>query len=177
MSFVDDIMCGTEVTIKDMMACREQRVSVQNILLKKHPVPVISFCMNIPGPVKTTPLIRAGFEQGKEALLSALSTHNITVLDSFQFHKPTGDELFLSVSAPAERLKKITCSIEERHPLGRLFDMDIIQTDGTKVCRSIFRKCLICGRQAQDCARSRRHTVFELQNKICQLLSSELPLI
>ena len=47
-----------EVTIMDMMQCRERRVQIQNELIQEFHTPVVSFCMNIPGPVKTDQLIR-----------------------------------------------------------------------------------------------------------------------
>ena len=46
-------MNGINVTITDMMNCRDRRVSIQNELISKYDKPVLSFCMNIPGPVKT----------------------------------------------------------------------------------------------------------------------------
>lgn len=47
-------MNGINVTITDMMNCRDRRVSIQNELISKYDKPVLSFCMNIPGPVKPT---------------------------------------------------------------------------------------------------------------------------
>ena len=73
-------MQGQEVTITDMMFCRDRRVQIQNEFIEKYQKPVISFCMNIPGPIKTTPLIRKGFEAGKDALLHALSAADMNVL-------------------------------------------------------------------------------------------------
>jgi holo-ACP synthase len=53
--------------------------------------------------------------------------------------------------------------------------MDVINTDGTKLSRPVYRKCLICGKQAQECARSRTHTVKELQDAVDDLLQKHLP--
>lgn len=158
-------MQDQEVTITDMMFCRDRRVQIQNEFIEKYQKPVISFCMNIPGPIKTTPLIRKGFEAGKDALLHALSAADMNVLESRVFHDITGDEMLLCVDAPAEKIKDLTQQIEERHPYGRLFDMDVIGTDGMKLSRSSYRKCLICDCQAQECARARRHTVAEMQDR------------
>ena len=82
-------MQGQEVTITDMMFCRDRRVQIQNKFIKKHQKPVISFCMNIPGPIKTTPLIQKGFEAGKTTLLDALSAADMEVLESRIFHDIT----------------------------------------------------------------------------------------
>ena len=46
-------MEGHEVVLTDMLACRERRVNTQNAYIQKYHCPVISFCMNIPGPIKT----------------------------------------------------------------------------------------------------------------------------
>ena len=145
-------MQGQEVTITDMMFCRDRRVQIQNEFIEKYQKPVISFCMNIPGPIKTTPLIRKGFEAGKDALLHALSAANMEVLESRVFHDITGDEMLLCVDAPAKKIKDLTQQIEESHPYGRLFDMDVIGTDGMKLSRPSYRKCLICDCQAGVCA-------------------------
>ena len=165
-------MQGQEVTITDMMFCRDRRVQIQNEFIEKYQKPVISFCMNIPGPIKTTPLIRKGFEAGKDALLHALSAADMNVLESRVFHDITGDEMLLCVDAPAEKIKDLTQQIEERHPYGRLFDMDVIGTDGMKLSRSSYRKCLICDCQAQECARARRHSISEMQDKIEEILGT-----
>lgn len=164
-------MEGQEVTITDMMYCRDRRVQIQNEFIEKYQNPVISFCMNIPGPIKTTPLIRKGFGSGKDALLASLEKENLEVLESRIFDDITGPEMLLCVSASAEKIKDLTTQIEENHPYGRLFDMDVIGTDGQKLSRPSYRKCLICDCQAQECARSRRHTITEMQDKIEEILS------
>ena len=52
-----------EVTAADMMACRERRAARQKELLAQGGS-LISFTMNIPGPVKTAPLWQRGFDEG-----------------------------------------------------------------------------------------------------------------
>ena len=46
--------------------------------------------------------------------------------------------------------------------------------DGQKLDRPRPRRCLICGREAKDCARSRTHTVPELQAKTRQIIRAAL---
>ncbi|MGN0255889.1 MAG: citrate lyase holo-[acyl-carrier protein] synthase [Chordicoccus sp.] len=163
-------MEGSCVELKDMLQCREQRAAEERELLDRYGVPLISFCMNIPGPVKTNAQIRRGFESGKHCLLEQLEEKGCPVISSRERHEMTGDELLLAVRSDAKLLKALTVSIEERHPLGRLFDLDVIGTDGKKLSRDTYRICLICGRQAQECARSRRHSVKELQDAVDALL-------
>ena len=81
--------------------------------------------------------------------------------------------MLLCVDASAEKIKDLTQQIEETHPYGRLFDMAVIRINGQKLSRPSYRKCLICDCQAQDCARSRKHTIEEMQDKIESILRDE----
>ncbi len=159
------------VSIQDMMLCRDTRVQLQEELLSLHQQPLVSFCLNIPGPVKTNSLIRRAFDCGKIEILRALSENSWQITASRETHVKTGDELMLSVDADAAALKACMSRIEESHPLGRLFDIDIIGTDGRKLSRPRYRSCLLCGRQAQECASSRRHSATELFCRIQEMLS------
>lgn len=163
-------MQGEQVILTDMLLCRERRAQIQDTFLSQYHCPVISFCMNIPGPVKTNEQIRAAFESGKTALLTRLEQTSAEIKNSLEIHEKTGDELLLAVDCPAEKIKDLTTEIEETHPIGRLFDMDVIDTDGQKLSRPSYRKCIICGCQAQECARTRKHTVEEMQAKIEEML-------
>ena len=54
-------MKGQEVVLTDILACRERRVNIQNEYIQRYHCPVISFCMNIPGPIKTNEQIKKAF--------------------------------------------------------------------------------------------------------------------
>lgn len=164
------MLTGVNVTIEDMMNCRERREKVQNDFLRKYDCPIISFCLNIPGPVKTNPDIASLFFQGKEEIGKSLSEKNIKILDSCEFHEITGDELIICANQKAPFLKSLMTDIEEARPENRLFDIDVIDTNGAKLSRASYRKCLICDCQAQVCARSRKHSVPEMQKKVEELL-------
>ena len=71
-------------------------------------------------------------------------------------------------------IKNITVAIEESCELGRLFDIDVIDISFEKLSRKSFRKCLICEAQAQECGRSRKHSVEELQNRVEEILKKSL---
>lgn len=164
-------MQGEQVILTDMLLCRERRAQIQDTFLSQYHCPVISFCMNIPGPVKTNEQIRAAFESGKTALLTRLEQTSAEIKNFLEIHEKTGDELLLAVDYPAQKIKDLTTEIEETHPVGRLFDLDVIDTDGQKLSRNTYRKCIICGSQAQKCARTRKHSVEEMQTKIDDMLN------
>ena len=164
-------MQGIEVEIDEILDCREKRVAIQNKMIKKYNKPVISFTMNIPGPIKTNNEIKKAFDIGKNLILEKLKENNIEILEKEELNVNTGNELFISVNSSAEKIKNITVAIEESCELGRLFDIDVIDVNFKKLSRKSFRKCLICEEQAQECGRSRKHSVKELQDKIEEILS------
>ena len=167
-------MQGIEVGIDEILLSREKRVAIQNEMIKKYSLPIISFTMNIPGPIKTNNEIKKAFDIGKNLILEKLKENNITILEIQELNENTGNELFISVNSLAEKIKNITVSIEESSQPGRLFDIDIIDINFEKLSRKSFRKCLICEAQAQECGRSRKHSVGELPNKVEENLKKSL---
>lgn len=161
---------GEQVTIEDMMMCRDRRAKIQHELLEKYNRPILSFALNIPGPVKLTQALHRCFVAASDAINSSLDSIKAPVLDSIIINDKTGDELLLCFDGDALTIKKAMTELEETMPLGRLYDIDIIDVDGMKLSRPHFRKCLICECQAQECARSRKHSIIEMQNKISMML-------
>ena len=164
-------MQGIELGIDEILNCREKRVVIQNEMIRKYKKTVISFTMNIPGPIKTNNEIKKAFDIGKNLILEKLKENNIEILEIQELNENTGNELFISTNLLAEKIKNITVVIEESSELGRLFDIDVIDVNFEKLSRKSFRKCLICEEQAQECGRSRKHSVEELQSKVEEILS------
>lgn len=165
-------MKGHEINLSQMLLRREKRADEQKFFLEKYNAPLISFTMNIPGPVKTNELIYNAFETGRNLILDALKNINAEINNSIEIHEDTGDEILLSIkNISPEKLKDIAIKIENENKFGRLFDIDVIDAEGNKLSRKNFRKCLICGKQAQECARSRTHSVKEMQEAVEKLLS------
>ena len=163
-----------EITLQEMLDARERRAFRQRALLRETGRPLISFCMNIPGPVKDSPLIRRGYEEGARRLGAALKQSGIPVLCREERLAPTGPELLLAADAPAETLKALCLEIEEQDALGRLFDMDVIAPDGRKLDRETPRCCIVCGRPGKECASRRSHSVDELQHAVREILTESL---
>jgi len=168
------MLIGESVSLKDMLDCRENRVKLQTKYRLHFQKPIISFCMNIPGPIKTTTEIQKAFDIGCKEIEKTLQATKIKILDSTRIHKITGDEWILCAEGDAIKIKASMSSIEDSHPLGRLFDIDVIDVNGEKLSRTAFRKCLICDAQAQVCARFRKHSIFEMQNRIEEILKTFL---
>lgn len=167
-----------EVQLEEMLAARERRIARQEEILKRRRTTLICFTMNIAGPVKYSEQIRLGFHAGLCLLRRTLLAEGIAIPEEKVSEEATGCEAFLAVDCAPERAKRLTTAVEDGLPAGRLFDMDVLRPDGRKVERTELglpvRRCLICGKPARECARSRAHSVPELQRKTRELLDSFL---
>lgn len=165
-----------EVTLMEILDAREKRVQRQRRLLQIYGKPLICFTMNIAGPEKVSDLIREGFACGLLLLHAQLA--GIPILHYEDRSADTGCEAFFVVDATPEHLKALTSQIEDSLPIGRLFDMDVLAPDGRKLSRQEMglpqRRCLLCGRSAYLCSRSRAHSLAELQAKTRQILEEAL---
>ncbi len=165
---------GSEVSLDEMLYRRESRVRIQHRLIESYHSALISFTMNIPGPIKDSELIQLGFDLGLQRLHSMLKAQDIKLLHTEEQRLPTGPEAFFVVNCDPFSLKELCCFIEEQDELGRLFDIDILKPDGKKVSRDDIgmsaRSCIICGSPGAQCARARRHSLTELRSRILTIL-------
>lgn len=159
------------VTLAQVLQARENRADIQRRLLSENHA-VLSFCMNIPGPVKTSPLIIRTFELGLSLLYKVFKENDIKILNRVDIRQITGPEMICSLSCPADKAKELCLSIEDNCTAGRLFDMDVLDTDGSKLERKEERECLVCGKSGRYCASRRIHTVEELQQAVIRIMVS-----
>lgn len=155
-----------EVTLEAMLDAREKRVQSIADLKKQFPTQsIISFKLNIPGPTKSTPNYQWAFKQG------------IFELDQFakcydcQLENHTGPEAYYISDLKAEAVKEAMVNLEDTHPLGRLFDLDV-EGINRKDLGIAPRKCLICDDDAHGCSRSRKHTLDTVIDTINTLIEN-----
>lgn len=155
-----------EVTLKDLLDSREQRVWHQQELLKKYGGVLISITLNIPGSVKDREEYRKVMDWGMEQLLKELGN----VAFSEVKYLKTGTEGYISVqNMDAIELKKVAIKHENLLPKSRLLDIDVMTQNGG-ISRSALgvapRKCLLCEENAKACARSQKHSMEELLKRV-----------
>ena len=171
---------GTAVTLPQVLDAREARVYRQQDLLARFQKPLVCFTMNIAGPIKNNELIRRGFAAGLSDLKLQLQRAGIRLLFEASLSEVTGNEAWLVADTNARTLKKLTCELEDRDDLGRLYDMDVLlpETDDLlqplKMDRGEIglegRRCLLCGAPAKTCSSRRIHSVPELQKRTAEIL-------
>lgn len=167
-----------QVTLAEMLDAREKRAFRQQELLNQYHSTMICFTMNIAGPVKNSPLILRGFQLGKRLLEERMEMLEIKPIHYEETNEVTGSEAFYILNQEALLIKRLTSDVEDDSELGRLFDMDVLKPDGQKVDRTELglppRCCLVCGKPAKECSRSRAHSVYELQVRTKQILTKAI---
>ncbi len=167
---------GNYVSMAEILDARENRVKIQQEMLQKTPACLLSFTLNIPGPVKVFPYTKWTYDVGISIILTGISLLDGVILEQQETKKDTGWEAFFSLNLPPEDIKTYLLNQEEEHPLGRLFDFDVLRIDGSKLSRQELgfseRTCLLCGNPAFLCGRSRTHNAKELLTKEIEIMEN-----
>jgi len=163
-------MIEASVTLQEVLIARERKSVRIKQLFVRYKVPIVAVKMNIPGPVKDHSLYRQGIEACLSAITDGLQMHQSSFIYKEVLHYPTGTELYLCINRDAKELKRIAVEIEEKHPIGRLFDIDVFEHEERSLSRNEMnlasRKCIICNDDAHQCGRTRKHSIEILVNTI-----------
>lgn len=160
--------------LAQVLAAREERVRRQREFTHRFGAPLIGVCLNIPGPDKRPPFVDAALDEAMELVAAALEVEQAPVLARQRVAGAAGVEALLAVRGDPVALKHAMVRIEDDTDLGRLFDLDVLDTHGVKIDRADIgrapRSCLLCERPAVSCARSRAHPLNELQAAVQRIL-------
>ncbi|HZK29004.1 MAG TPA: citrate lyase holo-[acyl-carrier protein] synthase, partial [Clostridia bacterium] len=163
------------VTLEEVLSARDRRVLRQHEMLKQAGCPLISVTLNMPGPVKRTPLSHYFFERELRNLNSLLKSLGATIVLEEKTSAVTGDEALIAIDGFApSKIKSLAVALEKRAEASRLLDLDVLCEDGTAVNRESLgltaRRCLLCAKPAFFCAASRMHSGDALEEKVRLLL-------
>lgn len=163
-----------EITLDMLLESREKRWQLQRQLIQDNPgLTLVCLTVIMPGNVKRNAQSLVVAHAAVEAIQRAFG-------QSIQWQREqdlsTGYEGYYLVDMSMIACKRLACEIEDNHPLGRLFDIDVINTHVEPVSRSVIgregRKCLLCDHDARYCMRNHTHTRDELQQKIQQMIEA-----
>ncbi len=157
-------MKNHEITLEEMLDQREYRVYLINTFIEKYPnKTIVSYKLNIPGPIKNNSLYRYAFLKG-------LNSIPYDLIDKLIFlDNKTGPEAILVIDKDNNEVKKTLVKIENRDDLGRLFDLDVVGVNRSDLNIDP-RKCLICEDMAHSCARSKKHSLIDVLSAIEKII-------
>lgn len=155
-----------------LLTAKEERVARQAVALARFEKTLLSVTLVTPGPVKDSSLSRSVMHLALRQVDSLISARRWTVLSREVVWLESGPEAIYALDVGAPVLKSFAIALEEQHPVGRLWDLDVIAPSGAGVSRRglgmPLRTCLLCNRPAHECGRSRRHPLPELWKVIRQ---------
>lgn len=172
----ESMVAASAVCLEQMLAAREHRAARNAAALACSRKAVLSVTLVMPGPVKDGALPRSVFDEALGALAELCDSRGWRVLQLEVFWLPTGPEALYVIDGEADLLKAACIELEEKHPLGRLWDLDVVVPGPRVLSRKQFglrpRRCLVCERPAFECGRSRRHPLPELLHTIHMLVNN-----
>lgn len=165
---------GKKEDIPAVLAAKDKRVAMQRAIFTKFPtVTLVDINLNIPGPIKNNSYLIKLFQQGIIELENKFEQKKYDFKLVAKWNEDSGSENFYVLNENAKEVKLTCIDFEDRSSIGRLFDADVLVKDdkmalSRKSLGQPVRKCFLCNRPAKECARSRRHSVKELQNYISE---------
>ncbi len=159
------------ITLEALLLHRERRAASQRAWLGELGLPLLSVTLVTPGPVKDSPTARYLIECALGILHEGLSKRQWPVARQRVERGDAGCEALFAVRAEPLELKRFAAQLEREHPLGRLWDLDVVGLDGVPLTRAQVgqppRRCLLCEEPAAACARARAHPL-ELLSKVIE---------
>lgn len=166
---------GKPQTIENILASKDERVKFQSAVLQNNKQStLIDMKMNIPGPIKNNDQLERLFDYGMQKFINQFQVFDSQYEVVKQWNRESGNEVFILSQLSGSAVKKNAINFEDNFNIGRLFDVDVLTSSRKQsLSRSLFgytpRKCFICDHPAKECARSRKHSVTELQSAISNL--------
>ncbi len=169
-----EILGNEEVTLHEMLDARERRAWEQKRISAEYNMTIISFTLNIPGSYKLFPLAEKTFDEGRTLICRHLKRHNINIQYTKDNSSKTGCEIIYAVDCEAAFIKRLMAEIENSCMLGRIFDIDVLNSKGDKISREDIgyenRICLLCRDFAHVCSRSKKHKKEELITRTIEII-------
>ncbi|MDR1237855.1 MAG: citrate lyase holo-[acyl-carrier protein] synthase [Propionibacteriaceae bacterium] len=166
-------MSGVGVQLAELLAARDLRRSRQLDFLERYRLPLLSLTVVSPVPVKRSERVERVFAAAASQASLIAAGANWAVRARSETHARTGPELLMAVDAPPLELKAALVTLEDSHPWGRLFDLDVVTASGplsrAEVGSSV-RSCLVCAQPAAACARGQAHSAGELDSAIAAIM-------
>lgn len=152
-----------KITLEELLESRDNRRIRQSDLINLYGKPLVSLTIVMPGAVKKNELSSILASNAVKAIKKGFGSH---LIKEVEHDLNTGFEALYVISMDEKEAKEIACNIEDEHPMGRLFDIDVIGKDKKPLSRENInkppRKCLVCEQDAHICVHNRTHSLDEI---------------
>ncbi|PVX49404.1 holo-ACP synthase/triphosphoribosyl-dephospho-CoA synthase [Balneicella halophila] len=160
---------NNEEILTNILKDREERFALRNSLAERG-LASISLNFNIPGYPKSSEILKNAFNCVQNDLLRFLVAHRIHKIPNTQhYHHSDNGNFFLQGVAYVfedEQVKKFLEDFEQTHPLERLLDVDLMNSEGEMISSGKDKKCFLCDHPAKKCMKEKRHSFEEYNNYV-----------
>lgn len=169
-----------EACLQDVLKFRDYKADSIRSFLDKYPgCQMISLGLNIPGANKEYEAANKAFHAEISHVKAALHDLGVVIVNMKHIKSVAGNSMIFAVRGKsASEIKRDMVNIEEHHPLGRIFDIDVMNENGNSISRDSLslppRRCFLCEKDAKDCGRSRTHNITELSAYVNRLIMNYL---
>jgi len=164
-----------------ILRARESREKRYKQLSEIYQGTILALTMNIPGAQKNTKSAMKAFNIGLDIMNKKLSSRRVNVLKHEVNVTDDGPQACWVIDTPPISIKKWAMEVEQVHPLGRLYDFDVLDENLCPIHREAIgasrRTCLICGQVAHVCARSQKHSYLDLHKRIDEMVQDYMKVL
>jgi holo-ACP synthase len=159
-------LAAADVRHAQLPAVKQFRAACQAAALERFDAPLVSATIVMPGPVTNSVLPQSLLTEALREVQAMVGTRKWPILLREVMWSDTGPEAIYVVDVKPRLLKSATVELEDQHPLGRLWDLEVVAPGQRVLSRKLLglpeRRCLACERPASECGRARRHSLPEL---------------
>ena len=164
--------------ITNLLQARETRM-LQKLQMIQDGYHLVSLQLNIPGLPKTNDLLKAFFNfvdaRFQEHYLSKGDLQKWHIKNEYSdFAGDWNVFLFKCSTITASKLKEVTEEFEQTFELGRIVDLDVLNSEGIPVSSGKAKPCFICGSPAEECRKSMRHQIQVVRQQMLHAIQSFL---
>jgi len=158
-----------EAILKD----RERRSDYTLTLIESYQKPVFVGKINYPGLCKNTENVNSTYEKMCETFINALGGEYDLVK---HWQGADGPALIVVLKKSDLEWKRKCVQIEESHPHGRIWDLDVYSLESIPLSREDLglghRSCLVCSDSAKVCTALKKHSIQKIIRRIDSIIET-----
>lgn len=149
--------------VSSLLKAREERWQ-NKLALAKHGWHIVSLQLNIPGYPKSDESTEQFIKLIDQQFVRFLNAHAPSKYkgEKKSFIDKAGECIYYLIPAKgiiSQELKDLTERFEERHQLGRIIDLDVLDSKGKAISSGKAKACFMCDQPAYVCRKNNNHAI------------------
>ena len=166
------------MSLQKILQAREERTA-SRLCFAEEGLASISLSFNIPGSKKSNKSIRKAFDYAIIKLNDFLLANRILTSkkNSQQLTDAAGDFYIIPIIETQKSIDEVKACCEryeEKHPLGRIIDVDLFSASARPISSGKLKKCFICDEPAMVCMQNQKHHLEELSHFVSERINGFL---